>query len=104
MTQYIVKYYWPKNHHEVYSFVCWADNIEHAIEQCEDAYPNNCHILSVDIFMNDIVFDDKTMSNMKKLSDIGVLKPLAELIEKLNLDEEDVVILNKLINKHLENN
>lgn len=54
--------------------------------------------------MNDIIFDDKMMSNMKKLSDIGILKPLAELIEKLNLDEEDTVILNKLINKHLGNN
>jgi hypothetical protein len=52
MQQYIVKYYWPKNHHEVYSFVCMADNVEHAIEQCEDAYPNNCHVLSVDILEN----------------------------------------------------
>ena len=51
-TQYIVKYYWPKNHHEVYSFVCMADDAEHAIEQCENAYPNNCHILSVDILEN----------------------------------------------------
>lgn len=47
MKQYIVKYYWPKNHHEVYSFVCMAEDIDHAIEQCENAYPNNCHILSV---------------------------------------------------------
>ena len=52
MRQYIVKYYWPKNHHEVYSFVCMADDVEHAIEQCEDAYPNNCHVLSVDILEN----------------------------------------------------
>lgn len=52
MRQYIVKYYWPKNHHEVYSFICMADDVEHAIEQCEDAYPNNCHILSVDILEN----------------------------------------------------
>ena len=58
-TQYIVKYYWPKNHHEVYSFVCMADDAEHAIEQCENAYPSlffhrpyNCHILSVDILEN----------------------------------------------------
>ena len=52
MRQYIVKYYWPKNHHEVYSFVCMADDVEHVMEQCEDAYPNNCHILSVDILEN----------------------------------------------------
>jgi hypothetical protein len=48
LKQYIVKYYWPKNHHEVYSFVCMAENVQHAIEQCEDAYPNNCDILSVE--------------------------------------------------------
>lgn len=54
--------------------------------------------------MGDIIFTAQMMVNMKKLSDIGILKPLAELIEKLNLDEEDVVILNKLINKHLGNN
>jgi len=40
---------------------------------------------------------------MKKLSDIGILKPIVELIEKLNLDEEDIMVLNQLINKHLEN-
>lgn len=54
--------------------------------------------------MGDIIFTEQMMASMKKLSDIGILKPLAELIEKLNLDEEDVVILNKLINKHLGNN
>jgi len=48
MKQYLVKYYWPKNHHEVYAFYCMADYKEHAIEQCENAYPNNCHILSVE--------------------------------------------------------
>jgi len=48
MKRYVVKYYWPRNHHEVYAFFCMADNIEHAIEQCENAYPNNCHILSVE--------------------------------------------------------
>jgi len=53
--------------------------------------------------MDNIVFTEQMMANMKKLSDIGILKPLAELIEKLNLDEEDMVILNKLINKHLGN-
>lgn len=54
--------------------------------------------------MDNIVFTEQMMANMKELSSIGILKPLAELIEKLNLDEEDVVILNKLINKHLGNN
>ena len=54
--------------------------------------------------MNDIIFTEQMMLNMKMLSDHGILKPLAELIEKLNLDEEDMVILNKLISKHLENN
>lgn len=45
--KYVVKYYWLNNQHEVYSFVCEADNAEHAIEQCENAYPNNCEVLSV---------------------------------------------------------
>jgi hypothetical protein len=52
--------------------------------------------------MGDIIFTEQ-MVNMKKLSDVGILKPLAELIERLNLDEEDMIVLNKLINKHLEN-
>ena len=54
--------------------------------------------------MGDIIFTEQMMVNMKKLSDIGILKPLAELIERLNLDEEDMIVLNKLINKYLENN
>lgn len=53
--------------------------------------------------MKDIIFTEQMTVNMKKLSDIGILKPLAELIEKLNLDEEDMIVLNKLINKHCEN-
>lgn len=54
--------------------------------------------------MNDIVFTDEIWSNIKDLSDRGILKPLAELIEKLNLDEDDMVVLSKLINKKLEKN
>lgn len=54
--------------------------------------------------MNDIIFAEKTISNIKILWDRGLLKPLVELIEKLNLDEEDITVLNKLINKHLDNN
>lgn len=53
--------------------------------------------------MGDIIFTEQMMVNIKNLSDIGILKPLAELIEKLNLDEEDMAVLNKLIDKHLEN-
>lgn len=53
--------------------------------------------------MDDIIFTEQMMVNMKKLSDIGILKPIVELIEKLNLDEEDMFVLNKLINKYLEN-
>lgn len=53
--------------------------------------------------MGGIIFTEQMMASMKKLSDIGILKPLAELIEKLNLDEEDIMVLNQLINKHLEN-
>ena len=48
MKQYLVKYYRSKNHHEVYFFVCMAENVQHAIEQWEDAYPNNRDILSVE--------------------------------------------------------
>lgn len=47
MKEYVVKYYWTQNSYEVYMFVCMADNVEHAIEQCEDAYPT-CIVLSVD--------------------------------------------------------
>lgn len=51
MKQYVVKYYWPKNCHEAYSFVCMADDVEHAIEQCENAYPDDCRILSVVFYL-----------------------------------------------------
>lgn len=53
--------------------------------------------------MDDIIFTEKTISNIKILWDRGLLKPLIALIEELNLDEEDMVVLNKLINKHLDN-
>ena len=39
---------------------------------------------------------------MKRLSDHGILEPIVELIEKLNLDAEDMAVLNKLISKHLD--
>lgn len=52
--------------------------------------------------MNDIIFTKQMMSNLKILSDRGILEPLVELIEKLNLDTEDMAVLNKLINKHLD--
>jgi hypothetical protein len=53
--------------------------------------------------MDDIIFNDEVWSNIKILSDRGILKPIAELIEKLNLNEEDMVILTKLINKNMDN-
>lgn len=52
--------------------------------------------------MNDIIFTKQFMSNMKRLSDHGILEPIVELIEKLNLDAEDMAVLNKLISKHLD--
>jgi hypothetical protein len=45
MKEYFVKYRWPKNSNELYLFVCMADNIDHAIEQCLNAY--DCSIYSV---------------------------------------------------------
>jgi hypothetical protein len=52
--------------------------------------------------MNDIIITKQMMSNIKILSDHGILEPIVELIEKLNLDTEDMAVLNKLINKHLD--
>jgi hypothetical protein len=48
MKEYIVTYHWPKNEYEVYSFVCMADDLEHAMEQCENAYGDDCEILSAE--------------------------------------------------------
>jgi hypothetical protein len=47
MKEYVVTYHWPKNEYEVYSFVCMADDLEHAMEQCENAY-SDCEILSAE--------------------------------------------------------
>ena len=54
--------------------------------------------------MSDIIFTEQMISNMKILADRGILEPLAELIEKLHLNEEDMIILNKLINNKLKDN
>lgn len=45
MKKYIVKYYWPENIHELYAFVCMADDISNAMEQCLNAY--DCKVQSI---------------------------------------------------------
>jgi hypothetical protein len=47
LKEYVVTYHWPRNEEELYSFVCMADDVEHAMEQCENAYID-CEILSAE--------------------------------------------------------
>lgn len=92
MNPYVVKYYWPKNHHEVYPFVCMADNAEHAIEQCEDAYPNNCHILSVDILENKLMKKKKVAKKKKP-----VKQKIDVVLESLlNLEQRMRELINRV--------
>ena len=46
MKEYKVRYTWVAGTSEVYTFVCMAEDCLHAIEQCENAYPE-CGIVSV---------------------------------------------------------
>lgn len=45
MKKYTVEYF-IENVLEIYPFVCLANDIQHAIEQCKNAYPN-CSVVSV---------------------------------------------------------
>lgn len=50
-----------------------------------------------------IVITKEVWKNLTFLSDKGILKPLAELVEKLDLNEDDMTILADLINRKLRN-
>ena len=46
--------------------------------------------------------DDQIWKSLKFLSDYGILRPIAELIEKLNLNEDDMKILNDLVQRKIK--
>jgi len=52
--------------------------------------------------ISDIVITDELWTNLRFLSDKGILKPLAELIEKLDLNEDDMKMLSDLISKKIK--
>jgi|LakMenE01Jun11ns_1017448.scaffolds.fasta_scaffold9583702_2 hypothetical protein len=52
--------------------------------------------------MQDMVIDDQLWKSLRFLSDYGVLRPIAELIEKLNLNEDDMKILSDLVHKKIK--
>jgi hypothetical protein len=49
-----------------------------------------------------IVIDDELWTNLTLLSEKGILRPLAELIEKLDLNEEDMKMLSDLISRKIK--
>jgi hypothetical protein len=49
-----------------------------------------------------IVINDELWTNLTFLSEHGILRPLAELIEKLDLNEEDMKILSDLISRKIK--
>ena len=52
--------------------------------------------------MQDMVIDDQLWKSLRFLSDYGILRPIAELIEKLNLNEDDMKILSDLVHKKIK--
>ena len=52
--------------------------------------------------IQDILIDDKFWKNLTFLSEKGILGPIAELIEKLHLNEDDIKILNDLISRKIK--
>ena len=46
MKKYTIEYYFSENYLEIYAFVCMANSIEHAVEQCVNDYPN-ANIISI---------------------------------------------------------
>jgi|694.fasta_scaffold110425_15 hypothetical protein len=49
-----------------------------------------------------IVISNETRKNLVFLSENGILRPLAELIEKLDLNEEDMKMLSDLISRKIK--
>jgi hypothetical protein len=52
--------------------------------------------------ISDIVINDELWTNLTLLSEKGILRPLAELIEKLDLNEDDIKIISDLIGKKIK--
>ena len=49
-----------------------------------------------------IVVNNELWKNLTLLSEKGILKPIAELIEKLDLNEDDMKILSDLISRKIK--
>jgi hypothetical protein len=49
-----------------------------------------------------IVINDEFWTNLTLLSEMGILRPITELIEKLNLNDEDIRILSDLISRKIK--
>jgi hypothetical protein len=49
-----------------------------------------------------IAITDKLWTSLTFLSEKGILRPLAELIEKLDLNEDDMKILSDLIHRKIK--
>ena len=52
--------------------------------------------------ISDIVITDELWTNLTLLSERGILRPLAELIEKLDLNEDDMKVICDLISKKIK--
>jgi hypothetical protein len=52
--------------------------------------------------ISNIVITDELWTNLRFLSEHGILRPLAELIEKLDLNEEDMKMLSDLISRKIK--
>jgi hypothetical protein len=49
-----------------------------------------------------IVINNELCTNLTFLSENGILRPLAELIEKLDLNDEDMRVLSDLISRKIK--
>jgi hypothetical protein len=52
--------------------------------------------------ISDIIITNEVRKNLIFLSENGILRPLAELIEKLDLNEDDMKILCDLISRKIK--
>jgi hypothetical protein len=52
--------------------------------------------------ISNIVITDEFWTNLTLLSERGILRPIAELIEKLDLNEDDMKILSDLISRKIK--
>jgi hypothetical protein len=58
--------------------------------------------LTYEEMIEPIVINDEFWTNLTLLSERGILRPIAELIEKLDLNEDDMKILSDLINRKIK--